>query len=182
MKPFSSGSRVPLLSTATHFFQKGDSILILILHLNEKSRMAQGETPLLPTVIDPHNIRRQHFLMLWWVLLCNYCSSFYHLSKTSELGRAINAHISVASYYRTHCLLFIVYSFAELSSAFIITVPEGAAVIYTNTSVILCQSYITRAWGMPALFVHNCILLRTLWKVGFYWFLSSPTDRSEHSQ
>jgi hypothetical protein len=33
MKPFASGSRVPLLSTTTHFFQKGDSILILILHL-----------------------------------------------------------------------------------------------------------------------------------------------------
>jgi hypothetical protein len=31
---------------------------------------------------------------------------------------------------------FRVYSFAELSSTFIITVPEGAAVIYTNTSVI----------------------------------------------
>jgi hypothetical protein len=33
MKPFASGSRVPLLSTSTHIFQKGDSILILILHL-----------------------------------------------------------------------------------------------------------------------------------------------------
>jgi hypothetical protein len=33
MKPFASGSRVPLLSTTTHFFQKGDSISILILHL-----------------------------------------------------------------------------------------------------------------------------------------------------
>jgi hypothetical protein len=33
MEPFASGSRIPLLSTTTHFFQKGDSILILILHL-----------------------------------------------------------------------------------------------------------------------------------------------------
>jgi hypothetical protein len=33
MKPFASGSRVPLLSTAAHIFQKGDSILILIFHL-----------------------------------------------------------------------------------------------------------------------------------------------------
>jgi hypothetical protein len=33
LKPFASGSHVPLLSTAAHFFQKGDSILILILHL-----------------------------------------------------------------------------------------------------------------------------------------------------
>jgi hypothetical protein len=37
------------------------------------------------------------------------------------------------------------------------TAPEGAAVVYTNTSVIFFQSYITRAWGMPASFVHNCI-------------------------
>jgi hypothetical protein len=50
--------------------------------------------------------------------------------------------------------LFRVYSFAEWSSAFIITAPEGTAVIHTNTSIIFCQSYITRAWGMPALFVH----------------------------
>jgi hypothetical protein len=33
MKPFASRSHVPLLSTTTHFFQKGNSILILILHL-----------------------------------------------------------------------------------------------------------------------------------------------------
>jgi hypothetical protein len=37
------------------------------------------------------------------------------------------------------------------------TAPEGAAVVYTNTSVIFFQSYITRAWGMPASFVHSCI-------------------------
>jgi hypothetical protein len=182
MKPFASGSRVPLLSTTTHIFQKGDSILILIFHFNEGSRTAQGETPLLPAVVDPHNIRCQHFLMLRWVLLCNYCSYYYyHLPKTSELGRAINARIIVAASYRDRCLLFRVCSFAELSSAFIITAPEGTAVVYTNTSVIFFQSYITRAWGMPASFVHSCILLRTLWKVEFYRFLSSPTNCSTRS-
>jgi hypothetical protein len=98
--------------------------------------MAQGETPLLPTVIGPHNIRRQHFFMLWWVLLCDYCRYFFHLPKTSELGRAINAHIIVAAYYNDHCLLFRVCSFVELSSAFVITAPKGATVVYTNTSVI----------------------------------------------
>jgi hypothetical protein len=71
--------------------------------------------------------------MLWWVLLCDYCSYFCHLPKTSELGRAINPHIIIAAYYRDHCLLFRVCSFAELSSAFIITAPEGTAVVYTNT-------------------------------------------------
>jgi hypothetical protein len=79
------------------------------------------------------------------------------LPKTSERGRAINAHIIIAAYYSDHCLLFRVCSFAELSSASIITAPEGAAVVYTNTSVIFFQSYITRAWGMPASFVHSCI-------------------------
>jgi hypothetical protein len=95
--------------------------------------------------------------MLWWVLLCDCCSYSCPLPKTSERGRAINAHIIIAAYYSDHCPLFRVCSFAELSSAFIITAPEGAAVVYTNTSVIFFQSYITRAWGMPASFVHNCI-------------------------
>jgi hypothetical protein len=94
--------------------------------------------------------------MLWWVLLCDYCS-FCHLPKTSERGRAINAHIIIADYHGDHCPLFRVCSFAELSSAFIITAPEGAAVVYTSISVIFFQSYITRAWGMPASFVHSCI-------------------------
>jgi hypothetical protein len=110
------------------------------------------------------------------------CSYFYHLPKTSELGRAINAHIIVASYYRDHCLLFRVCSFAELSSSFLITSPEGAAVVYTNTSVIFFQSYITRAWGMPASFVHSFLFfLHNSQKVGPYRFLFSPTDRSERS-
>jgi hypothetical protein len=95
--------------------------------------------------------------MLWWVLLCDCCSYSCPLPKTSERGRAINAHIIIAAYYSDHCPLFRVCSFTELSSAFIITAPEGAAVVYTNTSVIFFQSYITRAWGMLASFVHNGI-------------------------
>jgi hypothetical protein len=39
--------------------------------------------------------------------------------------------------------------------------PEGAAVVYTNTFVIFFQSYITRAWGMPASFVNSCIFFHT---------------------
>jgi hypothetical protein len=156
--------------------------LILIPHDNGRSRTAQGETPLLPAVVGPHNIRCQHFLMLWWVLLCDCCSHFGPLPKTSERGRAINAHIIIVAYYNDHCLLFRVCSFAELSSAFIITAPEGAAVVYTNTSVIFFQSYITRAWGMPASFVHNCIFfLRTSLRRSRYRFLFPPTDRSERS-
>jgi hypothetical protein len=85
----------------------------------------QGETPLLPDVIDPHNIRRQQFLMLWWVLLCDYCSFYYQLPKTSELGRATNAHIPVAAHFRDYYHGFRVCSFAELSSAFIIPPPRA---------------------------------------------------------
>jgi hypothetical protein len=87
--------------------------------------MAQGETPLLPDVVDPHNIRRQHFLMLRWVLLCDYCSFYYQLPKTSELGRATNAHITVVVYFHDHYLWFRVCSFVELSSAFIIPPPRA---------------------------------------------------------
>jgi hypothetical protein len=74
--------------------------------------------------------------MLRWVLLCDYCSYYCQLLKTSELGRAITARIIVAACYCDHCLLFRVCSFAELSSAFIITAPEGTAVVYTNIFVI----------------------------------------------
>jgi hypothetical protein len=157
--------------------------LILILYFNERSQTAQGETPLLPAVVGPHNIRCQHFLMLWWVLLCDCYSYFCHLPKTSEHGRAINAHIIIAAYYNDHCLLLRVCSFAELSSAFIITAPEGTAVVYTNTSVIFFQSYITRAWGMPTSFVHNCIFFSLCMSLrrSSYRFLLSRTDRSERS-
>jgi hypothetical protein len=156
-KPFTSRSRVSLLSTSAHFSRKGDSIFILIPSFNERSRTTQGETPLLPAVVGPHKIRRQHSLMLRWVLLCDYCSYFFHLPKTSERGRAINAHIIIAAYYSDHCSLFRVCSFAELSSAFIITAPAGTAVVYTTFPSSFFQSYITRAWGMPASFVHSCI-------------------------
>jgi hypothetical protein len=104
--------------------------------------------------------------MLCWVLLCDYCSYFYHLPKTSELGRAINARIIADTYFHDHCLLFRVCSFAELSSSFVITAPEGTAVVYTNTSVIFFQGYITRAWGMPASFVHSCIFYTPYGRVG----------------
>jgi hypothetical protein len=143
--------------------------------------MAQGETPFLPIVIDPHDIRRQHFLMLWWVLLCDYCSYFSHFPKTSELGWAINAHIIAATYYHNHCLLFRVCSFAELSSSFIPTAPEGTAVFYTNTSVIFFQSYMTREWGIPASFVHSFIFYTPHGRSGPTSSFFPPTDCSGRS-
>ena len=104
--------------------------------------------------------------MLRWVLLCDYCSFYHHLSKTSEFGRATTAHIIVVVYFRDHYHWFRVCSFAELSSAFIIP-PLRALQSSTSTiHTFYLQGYITRAWGMPASFVHICILFHTLWKVG----------------
>ena len=77
VKPFASGSRVPLFCRHQHNFPEERQYLDSHFPFNERSWMAQGETPLLPDVVDPHNIRRQHFLMLWWVLLCDYCSFYY---------------------------------------------------------------------------------------------------------
>jgi hypothetical protein len=104
--------------------------------------------------------------MLRWVLLCDYCSFYHHLPKTSEFGRATTAHIIVVVYFHDHYHGFRVCSFAELSSAFIIP-PLRALQSSTSTiHTFPLQGYITQAWGMPASFVHICILFHTLGKVG----------------
>jgi hypothetical protein len=60
--------------------------------------------------------------------------------------------------------------------------PRGrCSCLHQHFRHFFLQSYITRAWGMPASFVHTCILLHTSWKVGIYRFLSSPTDCSTRS-
>jgi hypothetical protein len=104
--------------------------------------------------------------MLRWVLLCDYCS-FYHLPKTSEFGRATTAHMTVVISCRDHYHWFRVCSFAELSSAFIIPPPRALQSSTSTIHTFPLQGYITRAWGMPASFVHSCILFHTLETVGF---------------
>jgi hypothetical protein len=131
---------------------------------------------LTPITFDANTI-----LMLRWVLLCDYCSFYSQLPKTSELGRATNAHITVAIYFRDHYHWFRVCSFAELSSTFIIPPPRVLQLSTPTLLTFFLQSSITRAWGMPASFVHTCILIHTLWKVGIYRFLSSPMDFSTRS-
>ena len=54
----------------------------------------------------------------------------------------------VTAYYSRVC------SSAEFSYAFITTTLEEIAIVYTNPS-FLFLSYMTRAWGMPSLFVHS---------------------------
>jgi hypothetical protein len=103
--------------------------------------------------------------MLRWVLLCDYCSFYHHFLKTSELGRATTAHITVVVYFRDHYHWFRVCSFAELSSTFIILPPRALQSSTSTIHTFSLQGYITRAWGMPTSFVHICILFHTLWKV-----------------
>jgi hypothetical protein len=104
--------------------------------------------------------------MLRWVLLCDYCS-FYHLPKPSEFGRATTTHMTVVISCRDHYHWFRVCSFAELSSAFIIPPPRALQSSTSTIHTFPLQGYITRAWGMPASFVHICILFHTLETVGF---------------
>jgi hypothetical protein len=104
--------------------------------------------------------------MLRWVLLCDYCSFYHHLPKTSELDRATTTHISVVGSCRDHYHWLRVCSFAALSSAFIIPPLRALRSSTSTIPTFSLQGYITRAWGMPASSVHICILLHTLWKVG----------------
>ena len=147
--------------------------------------MTQGETPLLLVVVGPHNIRRQHSLMLWWVLLCDYCSSFCHLPKTSELGRAINAHIIVAAYYSDHCLVFRVCSIAELSSAFIIYCPWGrCSCLHQHFRHLFSELHHT-SMGHARLVCTQLYIVfflsYTSLRRSRYQFLFPPTDHSEGS-
>jgi hypothetical protein len=90
---------------------------------------------------------------------------FPPLPKTYELGRATTSHITVVVYFHDHYHWFRVCSFAELYSAFIIPPPRALQSSTSTIQTFSLQSCITRAWGMPASFVHICILFHTLWKV-----------------
>jgi hypothetical protein len=136
---------------------------------------------LLPAVVDPHNIRLQHFLMLQWVLLSDYYSCFLYFPKTSELDWAINAYRIHDTSYRCHCLPFRVCSSSELSSTFTTIALEGAAVVYINThfwslyNTLLFELHDT-SMGYTHL-VCTQFILHTLRKFGSYRF-PSPSNGS----
>jgi hypothetical protein len=89
---------------------------------------------------------------------------------------------SSLAYYSDHCLLFRVCSFAELSSAFIITAPEGAAVVYNNTSVIFLSELHHTSMGHARLVCTQLYIgSYTSLSRSRYRFLFPPTDRSEGS-
>jgi hypothetical protein len=116
--------------------------------------------------------------MLRWVLLCDYCSFYHHLPKTSEFGRATTAHIIVVVYFRDHYHWIRVCSFAELSSAFIISAPEGAAVVYINNSHISSSGLHYTSMGHARLVCTHLYIISHLVEGRIYRFLSSPTDFS----
>jgi hypothetical protein len=180
-KSFASGSRVTLLSTSTPFFQKGDSILILILHLMRdlgwhRVKHHCSLLSLAPITFNANIFScygGSYFATIAVIsIICRRPLNLAGLSMPTQSLLLIPAITAYGSEYvpLQNCLL-------PLSS----TTPKGAAVVYTNTSVIFFQGYITRAWGMPTSFVHSCIFLHTLWKVGSYQFLSPPKDCSERS-
>jgi hypothetical protein len=57
--------------------------------------MTQREPSLLSTIVDPHDIRLQHFIMWRWVLLCDYCSYFYICRRPLKFDR-----LSMSTHYR----------------------------------------------------------------------------------
>jgi hypothetical protein len=111
--------------------------------------------------------------MLRWVLLCDYCSCFYLSRRPLKLIdyqclQLSTLLIGVLILFSEFC------SPSELSLA-IIKLPPRALQSSTPThSFSYCithfLSYMTRAWGMPASFVHSFIFY-TLGKV---WVLQVP--------
>jgi hypothetical protein len=137
MKPFASGSCVPLLSTATHFFQKGDSILILILHLmrdlgRHRVKHHCSLLSLAPITFDANTFSccgGSYFATIAVIIIvCRRPLNLVGPSMPASWSLLITVIISYGSEYvpLQNCLL-----------PFIITAPEGTAVVYTNTSVIL---------------------------------------------
>jgi hypothetical protein len=161
-----SGSRVTFLSTSAYFSKRAtvswSSFPIQMSDLGRHSGKHHSSLmSLTPITFDANT-----FSCCGGSYFATIAVFYHHLSKTSELGRATTAHITVVVYFRDHYHWFRVCSFAELSSAFIIP-PLRALQSSTSTiHTFSLQGYITRAWGMPASLIHICILFHTLWKVG----------------
>jgi hypothetical protein len=119
--------------------------------------------------------------MLRWVLLCDYCSFYHHLPKTSELGRATTAHITVVVYFRDHYHWFRVCSFAELSSAFIIPPLRALQSSTSTNSHIFFSGLHYTSMGHARLVCTHLYIISHLVEGRIYRFLSSPTDCSIRS-
>jgi hypothetical protein len=120
---FASRSRVSLLSTSAHF--------------SERATVSWSSFPIKMRDLGRH--RGKHHCSLMSLTPITFdantfscCGGSYFatiavffLPKTSELGRATTAHITVVVSFRDHYHWFRVCSFAELSSAFIIPPPRA---------------------------------------------------------
>jgi hypothetical protein len=167
MKSFASGSRVSFFVDISTLFQKGDSILVLISHSMRDLGRHRGKHHCSLMSLTPITFDANTFSCCGGSYFATIAVFYHQLPKTSELGRATTAHLTIMVYFRDHYHWFRVCSFAELSSAFIIPPPRALQPSTSTIPTSFLQSYITRAWDMPASFVHTCILFHTLWKVGF---------------
>ena len=145
-----------------HNFPEGRQYLDSHFPFNERSRTAQGETPSLPDVVDPQNIRRQHFHMLRLVLLCDYCSFIISFQRPLNL---VGPSIPTSPSLFTSTTITAGSEYVPLQNCLppLSFHPRGhCSCLHQHFRPFFLQTYITRAWGMPASFVHTCILLHTL--------------------
>jgi hypothetical protein len=174
MKPFASGSRVPLFVDINTVFQKGDSILILITHpMRDLGRHRENHNfsllSLTPITFDLNTFSCYGGSYFATIAVSSYtCRRPLNLAGLSMPTKSVILLTTVTAYYSEYvqphnCLL-------PLSR-----LPPRALQLSTSTLHPSFLSYMTRAWGMPASFVHSLFFIHTLWKVGFYKF-PSPSN------
>jgi hypothetical protein len=125
-------SRLPFVDIST-LFQKGDSILVLISHSMSDLGRHRGKHHCSLMSLTPITFDANTFSCCGGSYFATIAVFYHPLPKTSELGRATNAHITVVVSFRDHYHWFRVCSFAELSSAFIIPPPRA---LQSSTSTI----------------------------------------------
>jgi hypothetical protein len=157
MKPLASRSRVLLLSTSTHFFQKGDSILILIPHLMSNIGWHRGKhhcslMSLTPITFDANTFSccgGSYFATIA-VLIISFRRPLNLVGPPMPTSPSLftSATITTGSEYVPLQNYLPPFSFH----------PRGCcSCLHQHFRQFLLQIYITRAWGMPASFVHTCI-------------------------
>ena len=91
---------------------------------------------------------------------------YHHLPKTSELGRATTAHITVIGSCRDHYHWFRVRSFTKLSSAFLIPPPRALQSSTSTNQTSFFRVTLHENGACPPRLYTLVYCLHTLWKVG----------------
>jgi hypothetical protein len=158
-------SRLPFVDIST-LFQKGDSILALISHSMRDLGRHRGKhhcslMSLTPTTFDANTFSccgGSYFATIAvFIINCRRPLNLVGPPLPTSLSLFTSATITTGSEYvpLQNCLLPLSFR------------PRGrCSRLHQQFRYFFLQSYITRAWGMPASFVHTCILFHTLWKVG----------------